>query len=115
VSGCGPIGAVVGVGALLLAVGLLVVGQGVVNAQAQRGAMECLWPHYPCPLNHAYAHSTPSERFAPGDKSCNDEIIPQISGYCLCDGNVTAARCARSGGRGWLRYRGRSSWVQRSS
>jgi len=35
-----------------------------------------------------------SERFAQGDKSCDAEIIPQISGYCLCEGNITTARCA---------------------
>lgn len=32
------------------------------------------------------------ERFAPGDKDCDTEIIPQISGYCLCEGNITTAR-----------------------
>ncbi|GBF93077.1 hypothetical protein Rsub_05688 [Raphidocelis subcapitata] len=33
-----------------------------------------------------------AERFAQGDKGCDEVIIPQISGYCLCEGNVTTAR-----------------------
>eukprot|EP00877_Chromochloris_zofingiensis_P001672 jgi/Chrzof1/11505/UNPLg00438.t1 len=32
------------------------------------------------------------DRYAPGDKPCDEVIIPQISGYCLCDGNITTAR-----------------------
>jgi len=35
-----------------------------------------------------------AERFAGGDKGCDVAIGPAISGYCLCEGNVTAARAA---------------------
>lgn len=35
-----------------------------------------------------------AERFSPGDKGCEFRIGPEVSGYCLCEGNVTAARAA---------------------
>ncbi|KIZ05690.1 hypothetical protein MNEG_2267 [Monoraphidium neglectum] len=50
------------------------------------GAKQCVgWREtYFC---HPFA-----ERYGPGDKGCDDEIMPQVSGYCLCEGNVTTAR-----------------------
>ncbi|GBF98544.1 pantothenate synthetase [Raphidocelis subcapitata] len=33
-----------------------------------------------------------ARRYEGGDKGCDDVIIPQISGYCLCEGNITTAR-----------------------
>lgn len=56
----------------------------------------------PC---RAVAQNTRRERFSDGDKSCDEPIIPQVSGFCLCEGNVTAARWA---GRWWHR-RGRAT------
>lgn len=42
-----------------------------------------------------HAHACPCrERYAQGDKSCDAPIIPAISGYCLCEDNITTARYA---------------------
>jgi hypothetical protein len=49
-----------------------------------------------CTKTHAPV-KTPSQRFSQGDKSCDEEILPEVSGYCLCEGNITTARC----GGGW--------------
>lgn len=53
--------------------------------------------------------TTRRERFSDGDKSCDEPIIPQVSGYCLCEGNVTAARCALGvAASGWAGRRANS-------
>lgn len=35
------------------------------------------------------------ERYSGGDRGCDDVIYPGVSGYCLCEGNVTTSRCAK--------------------
>jgi hypothetical protein len=75
-------------------------GGGAINAAGSHHA-----PVASCARPRLRRVPPRSERFAPGDKSCDDVIIPQISGYCLCEGNVTTARCAARAGRPGQRAR----------